>query len=139
MRIGIVGGVERTESLYREIAERSGHSIAFHSGHIGGRGSNTLDLLARGVDFLIVVTDVTSHGAVHVARRAARAHGVAGRALSTLQPGATSGDPRGNGRRADGGGGRRQMSRVVDYTLGFGIVLFHLVLLAIAQRHEPQS
>jgi hypothetical protein len=76
MRIGIVGGVERTESLYREIAERSGHSIAFHSGHIGGRGSNTLDLLARGVDFLIVVTDVNSHGAVHVARRAARAHGV---------------------------------------------------------------
>ncbi len=31
------------------------------------------------------------------------------------------------------------MSRVVDYTLGFGIVLFHLVLLAIAQRHESQS
>ena len=76
MRIGIVGGVERTESLYREIAERSGHSVAFHSGHIGGRGSSTLDQLARGVDFLIVVTDVNSHGAVHVARRAARTHGV---------------------------------------------------------------
>ena len=31
------------------------------------------------------------------------------------------------------------MSRVVDYTLGFGIVLFHLVLLALEQRHEQQT
>lgn len=28
------------------------------------------------------------------------------------------------------------MSRVVDYTLGMGIVLFHLLLLALEERHQ---
>jgi hypothetical protein len=31
------------------------------------------------------------------------------------------------------------MSRVVEYTLGVGVVLFHLVRLAIAQREEKES
>jgi hypothetical protein len=76
MRIGLVGGIDRNEPVYRNIAERGGHSLTFHSGRIGGRGSDALALLARSVDFLIVVTDVNSHGAVHIARRAARHYGV---------------------------------------------------------------
>jgi hypothetical protein len=76
MRIGIVGGVERSEAEYRNIAERAGHSVVFHGGHVGGRGSDTLAALARSVDFLIIVTDVNSHGAVQLARREARRHDV---------------------------------------------------------------
>jgi hypothetical protein len=76
VRIGLVGGVERNESDYREIAERAGHSLEFHSGHIGGRGSATLAGMVRSVDFLIVTTDVNSHGAVQLARREARKAGV---------------------------------------------------------------
>ncbi len=76
VRIGLVGGVERNESDYRHIAERAGHSLEFHSGHIGGRGSATLAGLVRSVDFLIVTTDVNSHGAVQLARREARKLGV---------------------------------------------------------------
>jgi hypothetical protein len=76
MRIGIVGGVERSEVVYRQIAERAGHSLIFHSGHVGGRGSDMLATVARNVDLLIVVTDVNSHGAVHIARRSARRYGV---------------------------------------------------------------
>lgn len=76
MRIGIVGGVERNEATYREIAERAGHSLFFHPGHIAGRGSEALVALARSVDLLIVLTDVNSHGAVHIARREARRWGV---------------------------------------------------------------
>ncbi len=76
MRIGIVGGVERSEVVYREIAERAGHSLTFHSGRIGGRGSDTLATVVRNVDLLIVVTDVNSHGAVHIARRTARRYSV---------------------------------------------------------------
>lgn len=75
MRIGIVGGVERNEADYRQIAARAGHSLAFHSGHVGGRGSATLSELIRGVGLLIVVTDVNSHGAVQQARRLARKNG----------------------------------------------------------------
>jgi hypothetical protein len=76
VRIGMVGGVERSETTYREIAERFGHELIFHGGHVGGRGSATLAELARRVDLLIVVTDVNSHGAVQLARRAARKSGI---------------------------------------------------------------
>ena len=73
MRIAIVGGVERNEVAYREIAESAGHVLSFHSGHVGGRGSATL---SRGADLLLVVTDVNSHGAVQLARRLGRKEGV---------------------------------------------------------------
>lgn len=76
MRIGIVGGVERTENAYRDLAERAGHSLVFHGGHVAGRGAANLIDLAKRVDFLIILTDVNSHGAVQLARRSARKHGV---------------------------------------------------------------
>jgi hypothetical protein len=38
MRIGLIGGLDRSESSYRDIAARIGHSLAFHSGRVGGRG-----------------------------------------------------------------------------------------------------
>jgi hypothetical protein len=75
MRIGMVGGVERNEGAYRDIAERWGHELHFHSGHMAGRGSDTLTSLAASVQLLIIVTDVNSHGAVILARRVAHKHG----------------------------------------------------------------
>lgn len=76
MRIGLVGGVERNEGAYRGAAAGLGHELEFHSGHTGGRGSGRLEAMSRSVDFMIVVTDVNSHGAVQLARRAARASGI---------------------------------------------------------------
>ena len=76
MRIGIVGGVQRSEGAYRRRAEGLGHELRFHSGDVGGRGSARLDALIRGVELVIVLTDVNSHGAVRLARGAARARGV---------------------------------------------------------------
>ncbi|MBX3193197.1 MAG: DUF2325 domain-containing protein [Labilithrix sp.] len=75
MRIGIVGGIERNEREYRDIAERHGHEVAFHSGHVGGRGSTSLVDMVAAVDLVIVLTDVNSHGAVTLARRTARRRG----------------------------------------------------------------
>ena len=74
MRIGIVGGLERSEPAYREVAERHGHEVTFHSGHVGGRGCASLVGMVSTVDLVIVITDVNSHGAVSLARRAARRH-----------------------------------------------------------------
>jgi hypothetical protein len=76
MRIGLIGGVERSETAYRELADRHGHQLEFHSGHTGGRGSARLATIGRNVDMMIVVTDVNSHGAVQLARKVARASGV---------------------------------------------------------------
>lgn len=72
MRIGIVGGIERSESLYKRLAEDAGHELEVHSGHIGGRGIATLESLIARVDVAVVLTDVNSHGAVQSARRFAR-------------------------------------------------------------------
>jgi hypothetical protein len=72
MRIGIVGGIERSEALYKQMAVDAGHELEVHSGHIGGRGIATLESLIARVDVAVVLTDVNSHGAVQSARRLAR-------------------------------------------------------------------
>jgi hypothetical protein len=75
MKIGIVGGVERNETQYRRIAEEAGHELVFHSGHVNGRAGDKLVEVARSVEVLVVLTDVNSHGAVGVARKAATKFG----------------------------------------------------------------
>lgn len=75
MKIGIVGGVERNEAHYRKIAEDAGHELVFHSGHINGRTGDKLVEVARSVGLLVVLTDVNSHGAVGVVRKAATRFG----------------------------------------------------------------
>jgi hypothetical protein len=72
MRIGIVGGIERSEGSLRDLAEEFGHQLDFHGGHLAGRGSLNLGELVRRVELLIILTDVNSHGAVQLARRLAR-------------------------------------------------------------------
>jgi hypothetical protein len=76
MRIGVVGGVERCEPVFREIAERAGHTLAYHGGHMGGSGANALAELVARSHLVIVTTDVNSHGAVQLTRRLARKAGV---------------------------------------------------------------
>ncbi|MGZ3437881.1 MAG: DUF2325 domain-containing protein [Polyangia bacterium] len=76
MRIGLIGGIERSEALYRRLADGAGHGLEVHSGHIGGRGITTLESLIARVDVVVVLTEINSHGAVQSARRFARRFGV---------------------------------------------------------------
>lgn len=69
MRIGWIGGRERNETQLERIAERGGHSLEFHSGHVGGRGADELRAMIDRSDFLVIVTDVNSHGAVLLAKK----------------------------------------------------------------------
>jgi hypothetical protein len=75
MRIGWIGGRERNETQLERIAAKSGHVLEFHSGHVAGRGADTLRALVERSDFLIIVTDVNSHGAVLLAKRVAQSSG----------------------------------------------------------------
>ncbi len=77
MRIGIVGGVERVEPLYGQMAQRLGHEVLFHGGSVNGRGAKALEHLVDRCDLVVVVTDVNSHGAVRLARRRLRERGSA--------------------------------------------------------------
>lgn len=72
MRIGWIGGRERNETQLERIAEQSGHRLEFHSGHVGGRGANDLRALVERSDFVVIVTDVNSHGAVILAKKLAQ-------------------------------------------------------------------
>lgn len=75
MRVVVVGGVERTERMLQDAATELGHDLEFHGGHVEGRGAGGLRSAVDRADLVIVVTDVNSHGAVHVARAEARRTG----------------------------------------------------------------
>ena len=69
MRIAVIGGLDRAEADLQTIASRAGHVVELHTGHMNGRGAETLKSAITRADFVILVTDVNSHGAVQLARR----------------------------------------------------------------------
>src|SRR6478736_4266973 len=71
MHIGIVGGLDRNEGFYQDLAQRAGH----HFEHLAGRGAASLGTLVERCDVIIVVTDVNSHAAVWRVRRLAKQRG----------------------------------------------------------------
>lgn len=75
MHIALVGGLDRSEAQYRELAARAGHSIEWHTGDLAGRGASTLESVIERSDLVIVVTAVNSHGAVWRARKLAKQRG----------------------------------------------------------------
>ena len=72
MHIGLVGGLDRSEAQYRQLAERAGHSLEWHTGDLAGRGAGTLESMIERSDIVVVVTSVNSHGAVWRARKLAK-------------------------------------------------------------------
>jgi hypothetical protein len=76
MHIGIVGGLDRNEGVYADLARRAGHGLEYHNGHLAGRGAAVLSTLVERCDFVIVVTDVNSHAAVWRVRRLAKQRGI---------------------------------------------------------------
>ncbi|MFO0760686.1 MAG: DUF2325 domain-containing protein [Byssovorax sp.] len=76
MRIGWIGGLTRNKAQLERIAARRGHRLEFHNGDMAGRGAADLRALTERVDFLVIVTEINSHGAVIMAKRAAQALGI---------------------------------------------------------------
>ncbi len=73
MRIGIVGGIDRSAHLLQSVAAARGHQLELHTGVISGAASaNTLRALVARSELVLVVTDVNSHNGVKTARREAR-------------------------------------------------------------------
>lgn len=62
--------------MLRKLALQSAHSIEFHSGDVGGRGSASLEAVVARSELLVVITDVNSHGSVQLSRKLAKAKGV---------------------------------------------------------------
>ncbi len=72
MKLAWIGGMDRAEEMYAQLARRAGHEIEFHTGRVGGRGTDNLRKLVERADLVVVVTALNSHGGVEVARRSAR-------------------------------------------------------------------
>lgn len=69
MRIGWVGGLTRNEAQISRMAEWAGHSLEFHSGDMSGSGSDQLRRLVERADFVVLVTEINSHGAVILTKK----------------------------------------------------------------------
>lgn len=74
MRIAVIGGREKNEVELTRIAQESGYDIELHDGHVAGRGAGTIRAAVARSDLAVIVTDINSHGAVFVAKKAARLH-----------------------------------------------------------------
>jgi hypothetical protein len=73
MRIGIVGGVDRSAGSLQDIARANGHQLELHTGVLtSAAAASTLRALVGRSELVVVVTDVNSHNAVRTARREAR-------------------------------------------------------------------
>lgn len=75
MRVGIVGGVERNQGRYEEVAKAVGCDVEFHHGHMRGRGPEALDAMVERCDLIVIVTEINSHCAVRMAQKFSRKRG----------------------------------------------------------------
>ena len=76
MRIGIVGGLDRSVRELQERARAGGHELEVHTGVVNGASAaaSLRSLVAR-ADLVVILTDVNSHNGVRLARRHARRRG----------------------------------------------------------------
>ncbi|HPS59104.1 MAG TPA: DUF2325 domain-containing protein [Spirochaetota bacterium] len=72
MRIAIIGGLERNDYKYAEMASVSGHILENHTGRTGGRGPAEMQRLINRASLVIIQITINSHGGVHMAKRIAK-------------------------------------------------------------------
>jgi hypothetical protein len=86
MRIAVVGGLDRHVQGLARLASDAGHVAEFHHGRVGGRHAEDLEAIVERSDVVVIVTGVNSHGAVSIAKKAARRRGCAALIARTCGP-----------------------------------------------------
>jgi hypothetical protein len=74
MRVGIVGGLDRSEGTLERLAVMHGHALEHHTGIMRGQATAELERLVKRCDLVVIITDVNSHSAVRLTRKLLRAH-----------------------------------------------------------------
>jgi Uncharacterized protein conserved in bacteria (DUF2325) len=72
MRIGVIGGTEKSLTRYEQLAREHGSSVEFHDGKMAGRGTATLDTMVQRSDLIVIITQINSHAAVRRAQKFCR-------------------------------------------------------------------
>ena len=75
MRLGVIGGLDRSKADYEQLAASYGFETEFHQGCMTGRGARGLEHIVDRCDIVLIITDLNSHGAVQLARRRLRERG----------------------------------------------------------------
>jgi hypothetical protein len=86
MRIAVIGGLDRHVQGLAKQAAKAGHLAEFHHGRVGGRHAEELEAIVERSDVVVIVTNVNSHGAVAIAKKAARRCGAAAYIARTCGP-----------------------------------------------------
>jgi hypothetical protein len=74
MRIGVIGGTEKSLTRYEELAAAHGSHVEFHDGRMAGRGTAALDTMVQRCDLIVIITQINSHAAVRRAQKYCRRH-----------------------------------------------------------------
>jgi hypothetical protein len=75
MRIGIVGGLSRSEPEFLRLAHVAGHEVEFHDGQLRGPSAGALESMIERSDVVVMVTEINSHAAMHKAKDSLRRFG----------------------------------------------------------------
>jgi len=75
MRVAVIGGLERHEAEIERRAATLGHTVEFHRGRVGGRHAEELEAVVQRCNLAIIATEVNSHGAMYIAKKAATRSG----------------------------------------------------------------
>lgn len=76
MRIAIIGGRERSNIQLERLAREAGHEVELRDGDLHGSGVQEIRTTMMRADVAIILTNPNSHGAVHVAKAAAKQVGL---------------------------------------------------------------
>ena len=72
MRIAVIGGRLKSDETLSRIARQAGYELELHQGDLHGRGVDEIRAAVGRSDLVVILTEVNSHGAVLVAKKAAR-------------------------------------------------------------------
>lgn len=74
MRIGWVGGLNRSEKYLTGLLAAAGHQLEYHNGNVRGNRAAKLRKLVDRSALVIILTTVNSHAGVKIAKQTARKH-----------------------------------------------------------------
>jgi hypothetical protein len=86
MHIAVVGGLDRHVASLEKQAAGAGHVAEFHHGRVGGRHAEDLESIVHRSNVVVIVIGVNSHGAVSIAKKAARRSGATVLIVRTCGP-----------------------------------------------------
>lgn len=75
MKIAIIGGRERNTVQLERLARAAGHQVEVRDGDLHGAGVQEIRTTVLRSDLTVILTNPNSHGAVHVAKAAAKQAG----------------------------------------------------------------